>query len=36
MIAEMLFDGRSEAATMPPMECPMTMIFVLGGYRERI
>jgi len=36
MIAEMLLQGRSDAATMPPMEWPMTIILVLEGYRERI
>lgn len=36
MTAEMLGEGRSAVATMPPIECPMTIIEVLAGYSERI
>ncbi len=36
IMAEIFLDGSREEATMPPMECPITMIFVLGGYNERI
>lgn len=36
MMVEILFDGSREVATMPPIECPMIMIFVSAGYRERI
>ena len=34
MIAEMFGEGRSEVATTPPIEWPMTMMGVSGGYNE--
>jgi hypothetical protein len=36
IIAEMLLEGSNDVATTPPIECPMTMILVLGGYNDRI
>ena len=36
MMAEMSGDGRSERATMPPIEWPRRMIWVCGGYKDRM
>ena len=36
MTAEMFEEGRSDVATMPPIELPMTMIRVSGGYSESV
>lgn len=36
IMVEIYGEGSSDVATMPPMECPMRMIVVLGGYNERI
>ena len=36
MIVEMLLEGSSDVATTPPIECPMMMILVFGGYNVRI
>ena len=36
IMAEMSGDGRRERATIPPMEWPMRMICVWGGYKERM
>ena len=34
MTAEIFGEGRSEVATMPPIEWPMMMMDVSGGYNE--
>ena len=34
MTAEMFEEGRRDVATMPPIEWPMTMMDVSGGYSE--
>ena len=31
MTAEIFGDGNRDVATIPPMECPMTMMGVFGG-----
>ena len=36
MMAEIFGDGSKETATTPPMECPMTIIWVFAGYSERM
>ena len=36
MIAEMWGEGRREVATMPPIECPSTRIWVFAGYRDKM
>jgi hypothetical protein len=36
IIVEMLLEGSNDVATTPPIECPIMMILVLGGYNVRI
>ena len=36
MMDEIFDEGSSEVATTPPIECPSMMIFVFGGYFERM
>lgn len=36
IMVEIYGEGSRDVATMPPMEWPIRMIVVLGGYRERM
>lgn len=36
MMAEISGEGRRDVATIPPIECPIMIIVVFGGYNERI
>ena len=33
-IAEIFVEGKRDVATMPPIECPITMMLVPSGYWE--
>ena len=36
MMADICWEGRREVATIPPIECPMTIMEVFAGYRDRM
>ena len=36
MMAETSGEGRRDVATIPPIECPIMIIVVFGGYNERM